>query len=204
MKGSRIRRLYDELSARERFCLMVRADARGDEVEREELIRSAPRTRWTWTGPEPEFLRLARGTEALCEALFTGAGPWVGWLGLLELLRGPCHRAVDALLGLEPEDHGEDFPLTIMGAAHDWALGFLATMLRAFAQVLEEELGLEAELVLASDLPALERVLAPHRAEIEGATVDPELLQACTRALREAWRAGAGSPPDVPAGWGGG
>ncbi len=42
-----IKKQYNKLTQRERFALMVKAQARGNDIEYRELIRSAPRKHWS-------------------------------------------------------------------------------------------------------------------------------------------------------------
>jgi hypothetical protein len=198
MKRRPNRGTYEELSGEERFRLMLQAEDRGDDPEHEHLRSTCPRVLAGYKEPEPEFLRTAEAATAVARALATGAGPMVGWLSLLEVLKEPCRRVADLLT--DPPEDDQGFPFLIMQAAHNRALVTMKGMLEGFRAVCEEA-SLNPEVVLRVLAPHLAEALEPYRAEIEQAPTDPELAAVCTEELRAVWehaywRATGQRPPD--------
>src|SRR5438270_6216244 len=120
---------YTMLTPAERLQLLMEAEDRNDQSERDVLVGTIRRVTSTSDGPDPSFVALAEATHALGRALGAGAGPSIGWLNVLDLLAGPLHRTVSFLVVDADSEADHRFPFPIRQAAHDGALGLLKAMI---------------------------------------------------------------------------
>jgi hypothetical protein len=67
MRKNGLGKLYDRLTPRERFKLVMEAEARGDEGESRQLVQSAPR--YTYEQADPAYTNLVKATKDLTWAV---------------------------------------------------------------------------------------------------------------------------------------
>ena len=84
MNRNSLRGVYPALTGEERFRLAVQVGAAGDDRETMHVLRSGPRVQGTVV--DPSFTTPATASFRLASAFARAAGPYLGWLGAVELL----------------------------------------------------------------------------------------------------------------------
>lgn len=91
MKGKRLDHYYVQLDALERFRLVVRGYARGDQAELERLERSCPRRRYS--GYDPEFFDRLKLSREFVHVVIGQLERQLGKLQILQALTDPIEIA---------------------------------------------------------------------------------------------------------------
>ena len=163
-------RHYAQLTAVERFRLVVLARARGDEAEEDRLVDACPRMLVEMNGPQ--FGRHWLTAQDPVMAFVADIGRFVGWLQALDFLIAPVEQILDDLDAViaelegthgtaqpTPEDADGGYPLQAMRVAAETALAAIATHWEAFSACCREEMEVEPEeLLRAIWLQALETI----------------------------------------------
>jgi hypothetical protein len=155
MRKKGLGKLYDRLTPEERFKLVIEAQARGDEGESSQLVRSAPR--YTWEEADPAYTGLVKASKDLT---------WTVCFGLLpSLAKMRMARAFAEIL-----------PLAFSSFERENAREARA-LWEAFGNFCREELGVEPKKLVKmwfeAALPELEELetrtkcVKPERKEVE-------------------------------------
>ena len=208
MKRNGLSRLYDRLTAAERFRLDVLATARGDVRESEHLTATCPRFNYTmnevgfgarWQAAKDlatvTYMSLSSTVEKL--RLMEGFGHIITSLGGLAELEADARveatgeevdeedraDALRCLLCLSREIPEQTEEVRLVTAARGLSLW------RAFQDFCSEEVGVEAERLLEAFAESmLERARELEEiAESLGVEPDPEEMAQCSAAMRENW-----------------
>ena len=178
-------RLYDQLNPEERFRLMVAADARGDTVEAERLIRACPRV--LYRELDAAFSRRWETARDLIMCVVADTAAMLGWLDLLTALAD----VVDATL--HGTDGAEMGPVvSVCETATRVAAGRVRAVWEAFQDTCREDLGIEAELLLQADYPKLLDRLAQHAATLDGLPRDEAHYTDWRATAAAVWARGTG------------
>ena len=208
MKRNGLGKLYDKLTAAERFRLDVLATARGDTRESEHLVATCPRFNYTmndigfagrWQAAKElatiTYMSLSCTVEKL--RLIEGFGHIVSALAGLANLEAEA-RADATGEEVDEEDRANAFgrilhlsremPERTEEVKRTTAAGGLS-LWRAFQDFCCEEMGVEAERLLETFTePMLERVRELEEvAESLGVEPYPEAMAQCRAAMRENW-----------------
>ena len=182
MNRNSLRPAYSGLTGEERFRLSVRAAVSGDEAEAAYLIEGCPGVQGTVR--DPSFTGPAFGSFRLTSAFAEAAGPFLGWLTLVEmledLLTGERGRAF-----LPPE---ANFGVAMaLDRAAEAAARDLRDLIDAFEEVCAERTGLPADLLLLFWAPATAAHLKATEAWVQGLDSDPGRRKELTAHLDRVW-----------------
>jgi len=194
VNAAALRKTYGALSGAERFRLAVGADARGDDAERDHLIRTCPRV--PMPVRDPEFTACFEGSTALVQTLLRCAAPFMGWLDLIEgYARAQAMR-------VRPAGSAPPGVPAFLRIAQTRAAQLLKALQEAFALACRAGPGLEPEVLLGAFNPELSERLHRHREIVQGAEPGGEDLAVALAGFADAWRSWAGdlahSPRDLP------
>ncbi|HEY7063607.1 MAG TPA: hypothetical protein VII06_19160 [Chloroflexota bacterium] len=177
MKGNRLVKVYDRLTPQERFVLTVAAEARGDERERAELVRTCPRHDYIMT--DAEFTTRVETSELLGIAVMCDTQKMLGWLDLLAVLRPVLddHDLSDAR-----------FASLICEKAEGVAAARVKAVWEAFQDGCREHLGVEGRILLRAYSVPLEDRLAQYADELEAVERDDDLYAEYKETITAIWR----------------
>ncbi len=193
-------RHYAQLTAAERFRLVVLARARGDEAEEDRLVDACPRMLVEMN--DPQFGRHWLTAQDLVMAFVADIGRFVGWLQALDFLIAPVGQILDDLDALITELGGSDgtaqpssdeagggYPLRAMRVAAETALAAIATHWEAFSACCREEMEVEPEELLRAIWPQALETIEALRPRLEP---NPRRDRAWVEEMRAHWRELAG------------
>jgi hypothetical protein len=187
MKGNRLVKVYDRLTPQERFVLAVTADARGDETERRELMRTCPRYCYTMT--DADFMQRIETSQMLAVAVLCDTQKMLGWLDLLELL----------IPLLDAEEPGSDTYMAgrVCATAALVAATRVKAVAEAFGDACREHLGIEASVLLRAHGVPLEERLAGYADALATVERDEDLYSEYRETVAAVW-AKALAPAEAP------
>jgi hypothetical protein len=187
VKRNRLVKVYDRLTPQERFVLALTADARGDETERRELVRTCPRHDYSMT--DAEFTKRIETSQWLGIAVMCDTAKLLGWLDLLDLL---CPL-------LDADDrHCETYLAgRVCATAVQAAAARVKAVWEAFRDGCREHVGIEATTLLRAHGVPLEARLAEYADELAAAERDEALYTEYRETVAAIW-AKALSPAGAP------
>jgi hypothetical protein len=194
MHDERLQRLYREATAPQRFALVMRARARGDDAEARELTTRCP------TGelevPDRAFTNALDGSHAMVAHLAASVLYYHGMIVGLEQGAAWCTTtawmlsdALNVARGWEPEPEHERYASTFIEPARALLVQGIAEYLAGFDAACEQVTDLPGEVVLAAWAPVLLAPLEPYATDLASAEVGPERVRTFTELLVEVWDA---------------
>ena len=178
-------KLYDQLNPEERFRLMVAANARGDTVEAERLIRACPRV--LYRELDAAFSRRWETARDLIMCVVADTATMLGWLDLLTILADVVDATIDGTDGAELGP-----VVTVCEKATRLAAGRVRAVWEAFQDTCREDLGIEAELLLQADYAKPLDRLAERAATLAGVPRDETHYKDWRETAAGIWARGAG------------
>lgn len=182
MNGKALRPMYQNLTGEERFRLAVRAGVSGDDAEAAYLVNSCPRIEGT--APDPEFTGLGLASFRLASEFARSAGPYLGWLGLVEALEGML-TGKNGLASLSLPAHLR-VALTLDALA-EGAARCLRDLVDALEEVSLHRAGLPAKMLLKFWVPGTAAYVEAAEHWIKGLDSEPEHRESYRARLDHAW-----------------
>ena len=176
MKGNRLVKVYDRLTPQERFVLALTADARGDETERQQLVRTCPRH--TYLETEAEFTKRIEASQWLALAALCDTQKMLGWLDLLAVLQSVLD---------DPELSDARLAALVCEKAEAIAASRVKAVAEAFRDACPEHLGIEASVLLRAHGVPLEERLAQYAEELAAVERDEELYADYRQTVGALW-----------------
>jgi hypothetical protein len=177
-----LRLLYSDLSSAERFRLVVRAGASGDDSEAAYLVRGCPTMEGT--APDPEFTGFGFASFRLVSEFARSAGPYLGWLSVVETLEALL-TGKEGLASVSVPAHVL-VALTLDGLAEGAARRF-RDLVDAFEEVSVERAGLPSRMLLQFWVPPTAAYLTASEHWIQGLDSEPAHRERFRARLEHAW-----------------
>ena len=202
----RLERGYEHLAARERFRLLIAAEARADEAEVERLLRSCPRRLFELA--DPAVTDRIECSQRVTVAVVSALHAIVSKLAVLDAVE---HAARIRFTAAAEEADYETFRLTdatqptvrravrreggrlrgMLRRLRRELLAEGATVAHAFAAFCRDDLEVEPRAMVAAVLADCDGLLEQFICELP----DPDALAATRSLLSDAWRPGTGAGP---------
>lgn len=182
MNRNTLRPMYQNLTGEERFRLAVRAGVSGDDAEAAYLVNGCPTIEGT--APDPEFTGLGFASFRLASEFARCAGPYLGWLSLVEVLEGVL-TGKDGLASVSVPAHLR-VALTVDALAEGAARG-LRDLLDALEEVSVDRADLPGRMLLKFWVPETAAYLETAEHWIEGLDSEPEHRESYRARLDHAW-----------------
>jgi hypothetical protein len=194
MHDERLQRLYREATGPQRFALVMRARARGDDAEAHELTARCPRREATV--PDRAFANAMDASHAMIAHLAGWVLLYHGMIIGLEQGAAWCttmawmfRDALHVARGWDSESGPERYASTFIVPARELLIRGIAEYLAGFDAACEQVADLPGEVMLAAWASPLVAALEPYAEDLASAEPDPEQVRQFTELFVTVWDA---------------
>jgi hypothetical protein len=187
-------KLYDQLTGIERLRLVIEAEARGDDAEVDNLVRSCPRKHFS-CGDDAYTVPL-KATWELVQAACHDFDRYMGRLQALDVVQCMISGLIEHLHKFDkiPRKRIEDIVATLEGFSEAPVAHFRVAILaeikglyEAFGKFFQGKLDLTSDALLKAYAKPYWEWLDRLKEEISGIEVDPEIVAKMEKQLDKSW-----------------